>query len=77
VLSGVVSSRAYAAGSWLKEVGAVGAYDMTPIAALTKLIYLNMLVKYNFRAQQNFQANCTYRKVETWSFTIAITSLFT
>lgn len=47
VLSGIVNSQAYAAGSWLKEVGAVGAYDMTPIAALTKLIYLNVLAKYD------------------------------
>ncbi len=47
VLDGVVDADAYAAGSWLAEVGVVGAYDMTPIAALTKLIYLTTLKDYN------------------------------
>ncbi len=47
VLTGIVNSQAYASGSWLSQVGAIGAYDMTPIAALTKLIYLITLAKYN------------------------------
>lgn len=47
VLRGTVNAGAYASGSWLTEVGAVGAYDMTPIAALTKLIYLQTLRNYN------------------------------
>ncbi|MEM8485232.1 MAG: asparaginase domain-containing protein [Bacteroidota bacterium] len=47
VLDGVVDANVYAAGSWLAEVGVAGAYDMTPIAALTKLIYLNALRNYN------------------------------
>ncbi len=47
VLDGVVDADAYAAGSWLADVGVVGAYDMTPIAALTKLIYLTTLKDYN------------------------------
>ncbi|NEO20604.1 MULTISPECIES: asparaginase [unclassified Moorena] len=46
VLSGIVNSQTYAAGSWLSQVGAVGAYDMTPIAAATKLTYLKLLAKY-------------------------------
>jgi L-asparaginase len=47
VLTGIVNSKAYLSGSWLGSVGAVSAYDMTPIAALTKLIYLNTLRCYN------------------------------
>lgn len=47
VLDGVVDANVYAAGSWLAEVGVAGAYDMTPIAALTKLIFLNALRNYN------------------------------
>jgi len=46
VLSGVVNGSSYASGSWLSGVGVVGAYDMTPIAALTKLIYLKTLSRY-------------------------------
>lgn len=47
VFKGVVDSQIYAAGSWLSQVGAIGTYDMTPIAALTKLIYLNTLAQDN------------------------------
>ncbi len=46
VLDGVVDSNIYAAGSWLVDVGVVGAFDMTSITALTKLIYLNTLRDY-------------------------------
>ncbi|NEQ71694.1 MAG: asparaginase [Okeania sp. SIO2C9] len=47
VLTGTVNSQTYAAGSWLAEVGSVGAYDMTPIAAAAKLTYLKILSHYN------------------------------
>ena len=40
VLAGTVDALAYAAGSWLPEVGAVGARDMTSIASYTKLLLL-------------------------------------
>ena len=40
VVSGVVNANSYASGSWLAEVGALDAKDMSPIAALTKLTFL-------------------------------------
>jgi L-asparaginase len=40
VMSGVVNANSYEAGSWLTEVNAVDAKDMSPIAALTKLTFL-------------------------------------
>ncbi len=49
VLSGVVNGAAYQAGSWLMDVGVIGAYDMTPIAALTKLIYLHTMRNFEGR----------------------------
>lgn len=45
VLSGIVNSQTYAAGSWLSDVKAVSAYDMTPIAAASKLTYLKLLAE--------------------------------
>ncbi|MFK7845614.1 MAG: asparaginase domain-containing protein [Rhodothermales bacterium] len=62
VLDGVVNSTVYAAGSWLVEVGVVGAYDMTSIAALTKLIYLNTLKAYN---GNNWDARTIARLMQT------------
>jgi L-asparaginase len=40
VTSGTVNATAYAAGSWLSECGVIGASDMTSIASLAKLIWL-------------------------------------
>lgn len=41
--SGTVNATAYAAGSWLSECGVIGASDMTSVAALAKLIWLQAL----------------------------------
>ncbi|WP_071872525.1 asparaginase domain-containing protein [Atopomonas hussainii] len=40
VLAGTVNSSAYAAGAWLPAVGALAPADMTPMAALAKLMIL-------------------------------------
>lgn len=40
VITGLVNANSYEAGSWLTEVNAVDAKDMSPIAALTKLTFL-------------------------------------
>lgn len=40
VIAGRVASSAYAAGAWLPDVGAISAADMTPVAALAKLMIL-------------------------------------
>jgi len=46
VLNGVVDSQSYAAGSWLGDTGAIGAFDMTPVAVMTKMTYLLTLRDY-------------------------------
>jgi L-asparaginase len=40
VITGLVNANSYEAGSWLSDVNAVDAKDMSPIAALTKLTFL-------------------------------------
>ncbi|WP_420607264.1 asparaginase [Novosphingopyxis sp.] len=40
VIAGRVGSSAYAAGAWLPKIGAICAADMTPVAALAKLMIL-------------------------------------
>ncbi|MFL6335723.1 MAG: asparaginase domain-containing protein [Pyrinomonadaceae bacterium] len=40
VIAGVVNDSAYAAGAWLPVVGALSPADMTPMAALAKLMIL-------------------------------------
>ncbi len=46
VLSGVVNDSAYAAGAWLPAVGALSPADMTPMAALAKLMILMTAAAY-------------------------------
>lgn len=47
VLSGVVNDSAYAAGAWLPQVGALSPADMTPMAALAKLMILLTAAGYH------------------------------
>jgi L-asparaginase len=46
VLSGIVNDSAYASGAWLPQVGALNPADMTPMAALAKLIVLSTVSGY-------------------------------
>ncbi|PYQ61290.1 MAG: hypothetical protein DMF53_15330 [Acidobacteria bacterium] len=46
VLSGIVNDSAYASGAWLPSVGALNPADMTPMAALAKLIVLSAAAGY-------------------------------
>lgn len=47
VLSGVVNNSAYAAGAWLPAAGALSPADMTPMAALAKVMVLLASAGYN------------------------------
>jgi len=62
VLAGIVNANAYASGSWLASVGAVGAFDMTPIASYAKLLYLLTLRDYQ---DNNWQQSDVERLMQT------------
>lgn len=47
VIRGVVNDNAYAAGAWLPAVGALNPADMTPMAALAKLMVLLTAAEFN------------------------------
>ena len=47
VIQGVVNNSAYAAGAWLPSIGALSPADMTPMAALAKLMILRTSAGYN------------------------------
>ena len=49
VVAGIVNSTAYAAGSWLAQVGCIGSYDMAGPATQAKLLYLLALKDYEAR----------------------------
>lgn len=63
VLSGVVNDSAYAAGAWLPSAGALSPADMTPMAALAKLMILMTAAAYKTnnwtldQVKQLFQLN--------------------
>lgn len=46
VIQGTVNATAYASGAWMAAVGALGSFDMTPIATLAKLNWLKALSSY-------------------------------
>ena len=57
VLRGVVDLDAYQSASGLKEAGAVSGFDMTPEAALSKLIYLTGLGLDQQQIEQELEEN--------------------
>ncbi|WP_194788633.1 asparaginase domain-containing protein [Pseudomonas sp. UFMG81] len=61
VIAGTVNNSAYAAGAWLPQVGALAPADMTPMAALAKLMILMAQAKANGwsrdQVQSLFQTN--------------------
>lgn len=57
VLAGTVNNSAYAAGAWLPEVGALAPADMTPMAALAKLMILMAQGWNRDQVQTLFQTN--------------------
>ncbi|WP_410216677.1 asparaginase domain-containing protein [Paracoccus sp. (in: a-proteobacteria)] len=46
-IRGRVGAFHYAAGAWIAETGAIGAGDLTPVAALAKLMILRAAVAHN------------------------------
>ncbi|MDF0733457.1 asparaginase domain-containing protein [Pseudomonas entomophila] len=61
VIAGTVNNSAYAAGAWLPQVGALAPADMTPMAALAKLMILMASANYRgwtrSQVQELFQTN--------------------
>jgi hypothetical protein len=55
VLAGTVNNSAYASGSWLAEVGALAPADITPMAALAKLMILMTTAAINGWTRQQVQ----------------------
>jgi L-asparaginase len=47
VIAGTVNNSAYKSGAWLPSVGALSAFDMTPMAALVKAMILMSAAKAN------------------------------
>jgi L-asparaginase len=47
VIAGTVNNSAYKSGAWLPSVGALSAFDMTPMAALAKSMILMSAAKAN------------------------------
>ncbi|UTW08227.1 asparaginase domain-containing protein [Pseudomonas benzenivorans] len=56
VLAGTVNNSAYAAGAWLPQVGALSPADMTPMAALAKLMILMASAASNGWTRQQVQS---------------------
>jgi len=55
VLAGTVNNSAYASGAWLPQVGALAPADMTPMAALAKLMILMAAAAANGWTRQQVQ----------------------
>lgn len=60
VLSGTVNDSAYASGAWLPSVGALNPADMTPMAALAKVMILAAVAPY-----KNWSADTVKTLVQT------------
>jgi L-asparaginase len=56
VIAGTVNSSAYAAGAWLPQVGALSPADMSPMAALVKLMILMTSAAGNGWTREQVQA---------------------
>ena len=56
VIAGTVNSSAYSAGAWLPQVGALSPADMSPMAALVKLMILMTSAAGNGWTREQIQA---------------------
>jgi L-asparaginase len=57
VIRGSVNLTTYQTGSGLRQAGAISGYDLTPEAALTKLIYLIALGLEQHTVKEQMQTN--------------------